>query len=313
MQGFEEATILLPSTDGLGYTGEKKVEPKLEPKSVSALLDPSTADLGAIRAEKRRREIEAMSTTRRAEDMPTEFFSKEDAGDLDAAVARKDAGAGSGVRVSLREQLRLNKEASEAAWQEKHNPFKPPPGLSEEEYQIYAEMEEERLRRRESDRERAREDELIFELARKEREDAEAARLALKERNPNANPLATMLDPALSFSNPSPGDALVAHTNDSHTNHDSIPSSTTAAALLPPVTPLVVLKRKHKDKESKKEMKKHKKHKKDNSESTPESAAPSSTPPGSLTTSATAMSSSSTEPAATSALAGLAAYSSDDE
>jgi hypothetical protein len=107
MQGFEEAAVLI-STDGLGYQVEKKLEPKVEPVSAAALaLDPS-ADLAAIRAAKRRAEIEAMSTTRREAEIETVFASG--AGDLDAAAAAMGAPK---TKLSLRDQLAANKAASE--------------------------------------------------------------------------------------------------------------------------------------------------------------------------------------------------------
>lgn len=103
--------MLLPTSDGLGFAGEKKLQPT---RAVDP-LDP-TVDLATIRAEKRRREIEEMS--------------KPQAREGSDVFASDEFDTRSNAKLSLREQLQLNRERAEAAWKEKHNPFAPPPGES---------------------------------------------------------------------------------------------------------------------------------------------------------------------------------------
>lgn len=335
MQGFEEAAVLLPSSDGLGYTGERRVEPTAPTRATIDPLDPQ-ADLAQIRAEKRKREIEAMSLVGKRQEYDEVFASSSnDAGDIDAAAARKDAlgvaSGGVGVRISLREQLRLNKEAHDAAWKEKHNPFRPPSGLSEEDYNMYMNLEEQRVSKHQAQREQEKEDYELFAQALRSKEEAEEA--AKKKAEATASsassssdqpssssssvlPDLTALDPTLSFSHLTsqsssasllaPSDTLTAATP--ITSVDSIPSSSST------MPPLVILKRKHNadhphhhphsDNEPKeKSHKKHKKQKKEKDQETKidtNSTTATVTPPP-------------PPPPQTNALAGLAAYSSDDE
>ena len=101
---------MLISTDGLGYKVEKKVE-KVVAAAPSSALDPH-ADLAAIRAEKRRREVEAMSSgrsLRHAGDDSGVFSSAGGFSDLDAAAAAEPGMPK--TKLSLRDQLAANKAA----------------------------------------------------------------------------------------------------------------------------------------------------------------------------------------------------------
>lgn len=287
---------MVPSTDGLGYRSEQKIEPKVP--VIVDLADP-TVDLAAVRAEKRRREIEAMSSVRSIQEID-EVFSSNGASDLDAAAER--LGQPAGGRVSLREQLRLNKEAQDAAWQEKHNPFKPPPGLSEEDYNMFMQLEEDRMSKHAAQREQEAEDYKAFAKAVQSKQQVDGggesvSKVDLKDLD--------TIDPALSFARTnSPGASLLV---------DGASATATSEAATPAM-PVFVLKRKHSTdggaaEHKEKKHKKHKKHKKDKDDTPP----PTTTSTSSSSTTNTATTPVASAPAATSALAGLVAYSSDED
>ena len=301
MQGFEESSILLPSSDGLGYTSEQRIEPK----PVAASAGGDSGDLNAIRAEKRRREIEAQSTGGGSLRDSDGVFSSSGVSDLDAAAERKFAAGPSGVRVSLREQLRLNAEAKDAAWKEKNNPFKPPPALTEEDYNMYMELEESRQSKHAAQREAEAEDYKLFAEAMKRKEAGLSANATSDPAAPVKVALTELsaLDPSLGFGHLSSATQSLLGTPAAASNSPIIAATSSSATPANANMPLLVLKRKHsesdKEKKERKSHKKSKKHEKD-APSTTAAAPPAPAAPG-------------PPAAASSALAGLGAYGSDDD
>jgi hypothetical protein len=248
MQGFEESSVLI-STDGLGYRVEKPVEkpaanaaPTLSEED--ALFGVSSSELMS-RAERRRREMEAERAGMASLGMTGNGVFASD--DLDAAAEAQAAAAAGGARakLSLREQLALNAAEKDAAWKAKHNPYRPPPGLNDEEYAAYQELEAAKRTKHEQTRQQEQQDFTLFQIAlqqkelaalqAKEQQEAAAAGDAKKQAAAaapvgSAVPLPELdqLDPSLSFS----------HLADSSTDAEQAAArSSGAAALLSPEPP----------------------------------------------------------------------------
>ena len=67
---------------------------------------------------------------------------------------------------TLYEQLAANKETKNAEWKEKHNPFKPPPGLDEDEAEFFQQVEESKRVAQQSRTEQMQQDRRAFHDAR---------------------------------------------------------------------------------------------------------------------------------------------------
>lgn len=340
MQGFEEASVLI-STDGLGYKVEQKLEAKAAPltaaEKLAALVDPLAAvdAAGAVRAEKRRKEMESMAARHG------------DAGDIDAAAAAQSSGAAKG-RLSLRDQLAANRLAADEAWKEKNNPFRPPPGLSEDDYQAHMDLLEAKRTKHDMKREQEQQDFTQFQIALQQKElalrEAESKTAALPVGAAVPLPDLEQLDPSLSFQHLEEGRAGAAATlfGGGTAAAAENGSSGAGALLLSPqaggavaipaaagssiagaLPPLILLKRKHsssdaaggaaaasassEEKPAKKHKHKHKEKKKDKSESATATAT------ATATSSTTAAAAAPPPPAASSALAGLGAYADDSD
>lgn len=314
MQGFDEATVLLPSANGLGYTGEKRVESKLAQVD---LLDP-TLDIAVVREERRRRELEAEALGKRS------AAGASGAGDgfedLGSIAARQAAAAG--VRLSLREQLRLNAEQKDADWKEKHNPFRAPEGISQEDYNLYLDLEDQKQSKHAAQREQEAADYAAFSQAMKKKElgvtESTPADSAAPQKVALDDP--TQVDPSLGFAH------LTATSASASLLASAVPSSPAAALVATTpmdvsaataALPVLVLKRKHSE-AADKEKKHHHKHHHKKAKPTDKATEPTSDTPDAAPTSqakpATATET-ATEPAGGSALAGLGlgAYGSDDE
>lgn len=183
----------------------------------------------------------------------------------------------------------------------------PPPGLTEDDYNAYMELEQTRLSKHEQLREQEQQDFTQFQIAMQQRELAVKALADDAAAVPvgSAVPLPEReLDPSLSFSrlDNAAGAALLSPVLAA--TPAAAAASSSAAAATAALPPLVLLKRKHSEdaatskSKDKSEKKKHKKHKKDKTAEAEKKTE--------LDAAAAASSGGN-------ALAGLLAYSDDDE
>jgi len=332
MEGFEEASVL-ESTDGLGYRVERKVESRsIQPSAVQLALDPH-ADLAAIREAKRRQRIEALSKVKTREEIQ-EIFASGDSDELDAAAAQQASMAG----MSLRDRLQRNRELAEAEWQEKHNPFRPPPALSEEDYQLYADMESARRTRHMELRQQDLEEFRMFQEMRAKREEEEKEE-ERKRKGETADedgptlPSVAELDPELSFARfkQSSDAAATSASSTAAASSSAAASSATLPSLsgliATPAMPPLQLKRKHsedksspnssnhekgRDHQHEHKQKKHKKQKTGKGDKRKEKDSPPTQAATSASTESAALPADDNEDSG-GGLAGLGAYGSDDD
>lgn len=339
MEGFEAASVLLPTDSGLGYkeTAPLPAAAVPPPPVASSLTDlDDTAALAAARAERRKREIEALSLPRSKNDIAEFMSSDANAGDIDsAAAAAGGANNNTGVRLSLRDQLLRNAQLKQEEYESKHNPFRAPEGLSEEDYAVYTDSLNARLSKYALHKEQEKREFEEFQLARMKREQEEKEReIAVGDRK--LQPL-EQLDPELSFSR-----LAAADVNTTKATVASIPAEVIFPALAPismPISttlstlPPLVLKRKHSEDKSKGKDSAHKrkKHRKSIDETAPTATAAKVSSPATTTTapakhsadikqasSSSTIGDATAEPGdsgggSNNALLGLVAYSSDDD